>query len=160
MACETIVREFEKSDGSTMVASVRQLPASKSLELHIDLINKLGNAIFPFIEDKYNFSDILNTMRSNKSDVVMQLIKQVVCTANIDGKEFSPPLFDVVFNREEMLIFKVFAFVLEANYMDFFRQGLEMNESRRLEVEEASKKESLHLKNQLPNSHSNKNSQT
>lgn len=145
MACETIVREFDKADGTKMVVAVRQLPASKSLELHIDLINKLGNAMFPFIEDRYNFSDILNVMRANKTDVIMQLIKEVVCTAAIDNKELKPALFDFVFAREEMLVFKIFGFVLEANFADFFRQGLEMNESRRLEAEEASKMAALKI---------------
>lgn len=145
MACETIVREFDKSDGTKMVVAVRQLSASKSLELHIDLINKLGNAMFPFIEDRYNFSDILNVMRANKTDVIMQLIKEVVCTAAIDNKELKPALFDFVFAREEMLVFKIFGFVLEANFADFFRQGLEMNESRRLEAEEASKMAALKM---------------
>lgn len=149
MACETIVREFDKSDGSKMLVAVRQLAASKSLELHIDLINKLGNAMFPFIEDRYNFSDILNVMRANKTDVIMQLIKEVVCTAAIDNKELKPALFDFVFAREEMLVFKIFGFVLEANFADFFRQGLEMNESRRLEAEEASKMAALKVQQEM-----------
>lgn len=149
MACETIVREFDKSDGSKMIVAVRQLAASKSLELHIDLINKLGNAMFPFIEDRYNFSDILNVMRANKTDVIMQLIKEVVCTAAIDNKELKPALFDFVFAREEMLVFKIFGFVLEANFADFFRQGLEMNESRRLEAEEASKMAALKVQQEM-----------
>ena len=38
-----------------------------------------------------------------------------------------------------MLMHHVFALVLESNFLDFFKQGLELNERRRLEAVEASK---------------------
>lgn len=148
MACELFTREFKKSDGSEVTVAVRQLAASKALSLHIDLIGKLGNGVFPLIDDKYNFADVINIMRSNESTVVADLIKSTVCTAAMNGNEIKPATFDLLFNGELMLIVQIFAFVLEANFKTFFKQGLEMNELRRLEAVTQSKLEEQKLAEQ------------
>lgn len=141
MACELLQREFKAdSDGRDVLIGTRQLSADKALDLHVELVQKLGDAIFPFIQNKYNFSDILYLMRQGGTHTeVTELFKRVVCMATIDGQEVSPRTLQLRYNGELMLMQHVFAFVLEANFLDFFKQGLEINERRRLEAEEASK---------------------
>lgn len=146
MACELFTREFSKKGGEVILVTTRQLSASKALELHVDLIGVLGNAVFPFIDNKYNFSDVINIMRGNDGATVMKLIKECISHVNIDGKEIRPALFDIHFDGELMLVMQLFGFVLEANFLDFFKQGLEINERRRLEAEEASKLAAQKLK--------------
>ena len=135
MPCEMLSREFKNSEGEPKLFTTRQLPATKSLELHVELVNKLGSSCFPFIDGKYNYGDIITLMRANEHPVVSELIKRVVCSANFEGSEVKPHNFDLLFGNELMLICQVFAFVLEANFKSFFKQGLEMNEQSKLEEE-------------------------
>lgn len=141
MACELVQREFQNSKGETVLINTRQLSATSALDLHIELIGKLGTAVFPFIDNKYNFGDIIALMSRSDNKVISELMKRVVCNANIEGQEIKPALFDLHFNGEMMLICKVFAFVCEANFFDFFKQGLELTEQRRLEEVAQSKTE-------------------
>ena len=123
-----------------MLVNVRQLSASSALSLHVELVSKLGNAIYPFIENKYHFGDIIYLMGRVESAEFCELFKRVISSqATKDGAEIRPALFDMQFNGELMLACKIFAFVLEANFLDFFKEGLAINEQRRLEAEEASK---------------------
>ncbi|AGV99265.1 hypothetical protein PM1_049 [Pectobacterium phage PM1] len=139
MACELIQREFKNSNGDPVLVAVRQLPASKALELHVELVNVVGNSAFPLIANDYDFGNILSLMRAADPKVISELMKRVVCMAVVEGMEVKPALFDMKYNNELMLVCEVFAFVCEANFHDFFKQGLEMNEQKRLAVEEASK---------------------
>lgn len=140
MACELLQREFTGStEGKVFLVGVRQLPASAALSLHIELVSKLGGAIYPLIENTYNFADLVHVMKQSASDVVFELMKRVICQATLDGAEVKVPTYDMHYNGEMMLACKVFAFVLEANYLDFFKQGLEINAQRKLEAAEASK---------------------
>ncbi|QFG06686.1 tail assembly chaperone [Proteus phage Myduc] len=139
MACELKVRNFKNSKDEEVVVSVRQLPASRALELYTELMVKVGASAFAFIEDKYNFGDILVLLRSSQDHKkTSELVKSVVCCANVDGKELKPALFDSRFDGELMLVCKVFSFVLEVNFKDFFMQGIKLNEQRLSEAEETS----------------------
>lgn len=139
MACEVITREFTTTGGDKKLFATRQLAASKALELHIELIGKLGTTVFPLIDNKYNFGDLIQIMRQAEHPVVADLMKRVICNAACEGSEIKSHNFDLTFNGELMMACQVFAFVLESNFQSFFKQGLEMNERRRLEAEEASK---------------------
>lgn len=140
MACELLQREFVKADKETKVlVTVRQLSATASLALHVELAGRFGGSIFPFIENKHVFGDIIHLMRQGAAPDVAEIIKRVVCMANVDGKEVRPATYDMTYNGELMLACQVFAFVCEANFLDFFKQGLEINAQRKLEAEEASK---------------------
>ena len=140
MACELVQRTFTNSQGEEVLVNVRQLSASSALSLHVELVSKLGNAIYPFIENKYHFGDIIYLMGRVESAEFCELFKRVLSSqATKDGAEIRPALFDMQFNGELMLACKIFAFVLEANFLDFFKEGLAINEQRRLEAEEASK---------------------
>lgn len=59
----------------------------------------------------------------NSSSEVVPLIKEFVSSARIDGKEIVPATFDKYYNEELLFIFKVFSFVCEVQYKDFFEQG-------------------------------------
>lgn len=140
MACELLQREFTNSKNEPVLVTVRQMPASKALELHVELVGKLGTSIFPFIENKHHFGDIISIMRQSEHQAFTEIFKRVLSAhASIDGKEIKPALYDMQFSGEMMLAINIFAFVLEANYLDFFEQGLAINEQRRLEAVEASK---------------------
>ena len=140
MACELLQRQFTNSKGEPVLVVARQMAASKALDLHVELVGKLGTRIFPFVEGKYAFGDIISLMQQVEHPVFTELFKRVL-SANVqmDGQEVKPALYDMQFNGELMLACKVFGFVLEANFLSFFKQGLEINEQRRLEAEEASK---------------------
>lgn len=141
MACELLTREFKNSEGEEVIVTTRQLSATKALELHVELVNKLGVSVLPFIDNAYNFGDLLQLMQSHHEHaVVSEIIKRVVLNAAISGKQVTSHGFDPIFNGELMLVCRVFAFILEANFKSFFKQGLEINELRRLEAEEQSNK--------------------
>lgn len=149
MACELLTREFANSKGEMKLFAVRQLPASKALDLYVELMNKVGTTVFPLIDDKYSFNDLITLMRANPDNtIITELIKRLVCMANFEGKEVAPVMFDIHFNGEQMLLLKVFAFVLETNFQAFFKQGLEMNEQFRLAA--AARLEAAQLQNSSP----------
>lgn len=140
MACELIQREFSVPDSEEKVlVGVRQLSASAALALHLELVGKVGGAIFPFIQNNYKFGDIIHLMRQAEAGVMTELMKRVVCYATLNGKEVKTATYDMHYNGKMMLACQVFAFVCEANYLDFFKQGLEINAQRQLEEAEASK---------------------
>ena len=140
MACELLQREFTNSKGEPVLVVVRQMAAASALDLHVELVGKLGTRIFPFIEDKYTFGDIIFLMQQQEHPVFTELFKRVISTnVQLEGQEVKPALFNMQFNGELMLACKVFGLVLEANFLSFFKQGLEINEQRRLEAVEASK---------------------
>ena len=140
MACELLQREFTNSKGEPVLVVVRQMAASKALDLHVELVGKLGTRIFPFIENNYKFGDIIILMQQIEHPVFTELFKRVISSGvQMEGQEVKPTLYDMQFNGELMLACKIFGFVLEANFLSFFKQGLEINEQRRLEAVEASK---------------------
>lgn len=141
MACELIQREFSTKEGTEVTVGCRQLAASKALDLHVELIGAVGDAMFPFVENKFNFADIIYMMQRGKDSNLAELVKRIVCMATLDGVEVKPQTFDFKYSNDLMLVHKVFAFVLEVNFLDFFKEGLEINAQRRLEAEEASKLE-------------------
>lgn len=139
MACELLQREFTNSAGDNVLVVVRQLSASKALSLHAELVSKLGNRFLPFVENKYNFGDILSMMQIMDNEAFSEFFKRVISShVTMEGQEVKPALYDMQFNGEMMLACKIFGFVLESNYLSFFKQGLALNEQRRLEAEEAS----------------------
>lgn len=148
MATELLTREFADSKGNEFVFTTRQLAASKALDLHVELIGKVGTKAFPFIEGHYNFGDIIAFMGSNDNTVIVDLMKRVITMANKEGVEIKPALFDHHFNGELMLSCKVFAFVLEANFKSFFKLGIEMNEQFKLA--EVARLEAAELKSSIP----------
>ena len=145
MSCELCSREIENSRGESILFTTRQLSATKALDLQVELINKLGNRVFPLIEGRYDFPDLVALMAMTDNKTIVELFKRVISNVNKDGKQIIPQMFDIEFSGELMLVCKVFAFVLEANFKDFFMQGLEMNEQFKSAEEAQSKAEELKL---------------
>lgn len=141
MACENFTREFENSVGEKVLVATRQLAATQALTLYVELMGKMGVSVLPFIDNKYNFSDIIVLMRATGHEQVVEVMKRVISHAAVEGAEINKFQFDKLFSGELMLACKIFAFVLEANYQSFFEQGLALNEQRQLEEAEASKAE-------------------
>lgn len=149
MACELVQREFTRKDGTQVLVGCRQLAASKALDLHVELVGKAGRAIFPFIENTFGFNDILVLMScGGKDNDIGELVRRVVCMATIEGDDIKPATFDIRMDGDLMLIHKIFGLVLEANFLDFFKEGQEINAQRRLEAEALSKTEEQ--KNSIP----------
>ena len=143
MACKSETKEFTTKAGEVIVVYVRQLPATKALDLQIELLNVLGTEVFPFISGDYNFNNILRIMAATEHTKLADIMKRVVCMASKDGKEVKPALFDHEYSGELLTVCEVFAFVCEVNFKDFFNQGLEMNERKSLEVDNQSTSEEL-----------------
>lgn len=141
MACESFTREFENSVGEKVLVATRQLAATQALTLYIELMGKMGVSVLPFIDNKYNFNDIIVLMRATGHEQIVELMKRVIGSAAVEGAEIGRLQFDKMFSGELMLACKVFAFVLEANYQSFFVQGLALNEQRKLEAGAQSKEE-------------------
>jgi hypothetical protein len=141
MSCKTKSCTFNNIEGDDVAIFVRQLPATKALDLQIELLNVMGTEVFPFIHGEFNFSNILRVMAASSHTQLSDIVKRVVCFANKDGKEVKSALFDTEYNGDLMLIWKVFAFVCEVNFKDFFRQGLEMNAQNKSEGETPSSTE-------------------
>lgn len=135
MSCELYSREITNSRGENILFTTRQLSASKQLDLQVELIVKLGNRVFPLIDGRYNFTDLVGLMAMADNKVVVELFKRVISNASKEGVPLQSVMFDMEFDGELMLVCKVFAFVLEANFKSFFEQGKEMNEQFRLEEE-------------------------
>ncbi|MBG6242989.1 MAG: hypothetical protein EKE20_14725 [Candidatus Symbiopectobacterium sp. Dall1.0] len=134
MACKTEQREFEDSQGTVSTFFVRQLPAAQALDLQVELLNTMGANVFPFIEGNYDYTNIVSLMGATEHKKFTDIVKRIVCMATKDGQEVTQPLFNHAYNGELMLICKVFAFVCEVNFKDFFIQGLAMSVSPPLAV--------------------------
>lgn len=140
MACELLQKEFTNSKGESLLVGVRQLSASRALELHAELVGKFGSSVFPFIDGTYQFGNIIALMQQIDHKEFSTLFKSVISSqTTLEGQEIKPALFDMQFDGELMLAAHVFGFVLEANFLSFFKQGLELNAQRKLEAVEASK---------------------
>ncbi|MBI0275409.1 hypothetical protein I6H07_06115 [Hafnia alvei] len=130
MACELLNRTITDSKGQEIVFAVRQLPATRALDLQVELCNVMGTQVFPFIEGKFDFNNIIKLMCSTEHAILSDLIKRVVLHARREGVEVTSALFDSKYDGELFLVFKVFAFVCEVNFKDFFSQGLAMTASK------------------------------
>ena len=126
MACKTHNAEI---DGHAVY--VIQWPASKALEMQLRLLNVLGGAALPFILGKHMFGDITRlAIIDRPSSEVLGIIKEFIYCARVDGKEINSIEFDFLFSSKLMLAYKVFGFVCEAQYKDFFTEGLETKEPK------------------------------
>ena len=134
MACKTHNAEI---DGHAVY--VIQWPASKALEMQLRLLNVLGGAALPFILGKHKFGDITRLAMLDKPvEEVLAIVKQFIFCARIDGKEINNVEFDFLFSSKLMLAYRIFGFVCEAQYKDFFTEGLEIKEPNPEETTEKS----------------------
>ena len=121
MPCKSETREIDGRD-----VFVMQLPASRAMELQVDLYSIIGDNCLPFVKGDWEFGNILYIQKYSDRDALIQLIKYTCSQARIDGKELTGANFDLEFSGNLLMIYKVFAFALEVNFKDFFTQGLEL----------------------------------
>jgi len=119
MPCKAETREIDGVQVYTM-----QLPASKAMELQIEMYGVISDTCLPFVKGDWTFGNILYIQKIADRDALIQLIKYTCGNARIDGQELTGANFDQVFSGNLLMIYKVFAFVLEVNFKDFFTQGL------------------------------------
>lgn len=111
------------------VVYVKQWSPTKGLENLSKALSMFGSDLAPFIEGDFLMGDIISLLRNDKANVV-NLLKEFCVSARIDGKEITIPLFDKEYNGQLIFIFKVFSFVCEVQFKDFFAQGQSIDESR------------------------------
>jgi hypothetical protein len=108
---------------------VKQWSASKALENLSKALSVFGPKLGPFIEGDFLLVDITRLL-SGDSKEILPLMKTFIAAARIDGKEILPAQFDEYYNGELLLVFKIFSFVCEVQYKDFFVEGLRLVDSR------------------------------
>ena len=119
---------------------VRQWPASKAMAMQLELLNVLGIDAIPFIEGNFKFKHILrlSQIQGQPMSKVLDTIKEFICCARMDGSEITTSTFDLVFSGDLMLAYKIFGFVCEVQYKDFFEQGQETPEEKESPTENSS----------------------
>lgn len=119
MPCKSETREIDGKD-----VYVMQLPATAAMELQIETYSVIGDTCLPFVKGEWTFGNILYIQKVSDRDALIQLIKFACGQARINGQELKGVNFDLEFSGNLLMIYKVFAFVLEVNFKDFFTQGL------------------------------------
>jgi len=139
MACQSSNAEIK---GHTVFA--RQWPASKAMAMQLRLLNVMGIDAIPFIEGNAKFKHILRLSRipDKTTEEILEVVKEFIYCARMDGKEITPATFDIEFSGDLMLAYKIFGFVCEVQYKDFFEQGQETPEVKESQAENSSVKQS------------------
>ncbi|AHJ10520.1 tail assembly chaperone [Shewanella phage Spp001] len=120
MACKDKTITIGNSD-----VYARQWPASLALENLSRLLRTFGNNADGFIAGDYVFRDCMQALYTEKHKEVVQLIQQFCMAARTDGKEIKSTVeFDQLYSGDLQRVFKVFSFVCELNYKDFFDSGV------------------------------------
>lgn len=120
MACKDMNRVIDDTP-----VFVKQWSATKGLENLSLALNAFGPSFGPFVMGDYKFPHILGLIASKEEDTI-QVLKSFVTAARIDGKEVKAEMFDFTFNGDYMKIFKIFSFVCETQYKDFFLEGQDL----------------------------------
>lgn len=125
MACKTLNAEI---DGHAVF--VMQWPATKAMEMQAKLLSTLGSDVLPLIHGEWKFGHLVRLMmNTTEPKAFVSLVKEFIVCARIDGAEVTPATFDFTYSGDLMLAYKIFAFACEAQFKDFFSQGLEMQEA-------------------------------
>ena len=119
MACKSETREIRGKP-----VFVRQWPANKAMDMQIELLTVMGDSCVPFVMGDWTFGNLLYILQRVEKHVFLSLVKECLTSARIAGIEVNETNFDVEFSGDLMFIYKLFSFVLEVNYKDFFAEGL------------------------------------
>lgn len=111
------------------VYRVNAWDATKAIKFLQKLLQASAEDSIPFIQGDYDFSSILRFTKNVDDDVLMILIQEAVCSSFRDGTRLDSTTFNRDF-KDIMHVYKVFAWVCEVQYKDFFAQGLRMNEEK------------------------------
>lgn len=121
MACVDLNRVIEDK-----TLYIKQWPATIALENLSKALSTFGPNLGPFVEGDFMLGDVIALL--NSSGDVVSLVKEFVSAARIDGKEVLPATFDKYYQKDLLFVFKVFSFVCEVQYKDFFEQGRNLQE--------------------------------
>lgn len=122
MVCKTETKQIEDKE-----YTVIQWPAEKAILMKLKLIKILGPALSSLVSNKDNEIDISNTLsilfENSSPEELMSLIKECLTTGlAIEGKRVTENSFNEVFDTDDIiLIYRLFVFVLEVNYSNFFK---------------------------------------
>lgn len=105
---------------------VRQWAATLAIKNLSMALSTFGGPFGTFVDGDSKFLDTLRLLQGTEPDKLMPLLMEFVCCARIDGQEVTPATFNSIYNGELELVFKVFGFVCEVQYKDFFDQGQEV----------------------------------
>ena len=125
---ETEKRPVQQATNATIdgvTYRVNVWPVTKSMRYLHRLLDVSGEHILPFIEGKYEFADVLRFTRFTNDSDMKELVQEAVCSSYREGERLDSKTFGSDF-KDLMHVYKVFAFVCEVQYKDFFAQGLSM----------------------------------
>ena len=101
----------------------RQWPATKGLEMQIELLNTCGGHIIPIIQGDYSFDDIIRLMaHTNKKDLT-DIVKRFVYDVTMNGEVLTETNINFKFAGNLLGLVQVFCKTVELQYRDFFEQG-------------------------------------
>jgi len=123
MACIDMNRVIDETP-----VYVKQWSATKSLENLSKALSTFGASLAPFVEGDFQMGDIIALLNNSSPDTI-PLVKTFIAAGRVDGKEVLPETFDRHYSGELLFAFKVFSFVCEVQYKDFFEQGRSLQET-------------------------------
>lgn len=120
--------------------SVTPFMARKGLNLQLRLVKILGPAIKDLIttdvmakikSGEKNFelpiekliSAVESVLTGPNSDTLYSLIIELLSNSSVNGTNLTEEMFDVIFAKEYILIYKILFFVLEVNFADLLKMG-------------------------------------
>lgn len=135
MACKTETKQIGDHE-----YSVTQWPAEKSMLMKFRLAKAFGASLAAIMgnasqsdkkkntdkEDVLALSEGLSTLFDSSSpEELVTLMKNCVVGVACDGKRITETSFNELFSGDELLeVYKVFIFVLQANYSNLFKGQL------------------------------------
>ncbi len=116
-------------DGHTY--AVTQFPGRRAFKIKTAILLKLGPALAVSLAGAQgsgadlNIASIASALEkiTMSSDEFLDLVLELISQTRRDGKEITPEVFDLEFAGNLQTVYKVAAFVLEANFGNFFGSG-------------------------------------
>lgn len=118
MACKQENREIQGKQ-----VSVMQWTAIKALDMQVSMMNTLGETANKFIDGTWDLMHLNFVLTNCERSMFVDLVKQCCIGARIEGEEVSAANFDIKLSGDMLLLYGIFAFVLEVNFKDFFTKG-------------------------------------
>lgn len=81
---------------------------------------KLAGAFTSDNAEKEISSALITLFENQEPEAVLNFMQSVVASVTIDGERITDKNYDELFREDLSLFYKVFAFVMEVNYSDFF----------------------------------------
>jgi hypothetical protein len=124
VACKSETREI----GNKQVYVI-QWPATKAMEMQVRMMNALGDTALPLVYGEWELNHFSYILTNCNINMFTTLVKDCCIGVRIDSKEINSSTFDTELSGDLLFMYKVFAFVLEVNFKDFFEQGQQTKDS-------------------------------